>query len=325
MRKNKLHTRQWIVRAIRIIVGVLAYVHMGILSSCTRADIHYPEVVSEKGYVQIYPDMSEHTLPAVEYHFYNTDGKTEYLCLSCDGKGNFNGTLPTGTYRVIATNTAASNVKFSAMDSHETAIVRAASLNNRQAISRADYSMLSQPDNVYSTVLDELVVVADKSVRMEPLPTLLTKHLNLIFTMQGNLETDVVAMTGVLPGIYPAMHLYTCEGREIDQSPDMAINFETEQTGNQRKAQISLFGLCDPEYGDNYTNKLELELTMQDGTTANTTLNLTDIISDVIKQNQGDIPLDLTIPIEVKETEIGIVGEVGDWIAEGESEIEPEI
>jgi len=293
--------------------------------SCTRADIMYVQVPVVEGSVQIYPDMSKHTLPAMKYHFYNTDTDQEYIVRSCDGIGNFDATLPVGTYRVIATNTSASNVEFTGMNSHETAIVKAHSQNSRLFISRSgNYTMLLQPDNVYSTIVEELVVTENNTVRLTPVPTLLTKQLNLVFSMQSGLDTEVASMTGVLPGIYPAVHLYTCEGTQIEQSPEMAVNFETVAEGNERKAQISLFGVCDPATVD-YTNNLELELTMKDGSTSNVTLDLTEVISDIMEKNEGSIPPELSIPIEVTKTEtddIKVGVEVGGWIEEGEGEKE---
>jgi hypothetical protein len=281
--------------------------------ACTRADVVYIE--SPKGRVEIYP-TSEHILPVVQYHFYNTDGKTEYFQLDSDNNGNFEGTLLTGTYRVIATNTSASHVLFDEMDSYETAIVKAGLSPNTSA----DYTMLLQPDSVYSVIVENLVVTEGDTVRQEPVPVLLTKHLELVFTMQDGLDTKVVSMTGVLPGIYPAVRLYTRAGAGIDQSPQMAVNFETVVKGDKREAHISLFGVHnDPDY----TNSLELNLTMNDGTSSKTTLDLTKALSDAI--NEGTIPSKLSISVDVTITDDGIIKaavNVEDWIEEEESEPE---
>ena len=292
------------------------------LTGCTRADLTYP--VQPVGRVQIYPDISTYTLPAVQYHFYDMSGEQEPIIQDCDGYGNFDGVLPIGNYRVIATNVAASRVTFVSMDSHETAIVRLPSLPSPvtgRRMTRAEYTLLPQPGNVYSTVLDELTVSGTATVRKEPTPVLLTKQLNLIFSLEENFADEVTDMTGVLPGIYPAVHLYTHQGVDIETSPDMATPFETTADGSDRKVRIYHFGLVDPQHGDHYTSILELQLTMTNGSTATISLDLTETLSDMIDQNNGTLPMNVSIPIELTKTEIGFTADIGSWIEEGEERI----
>jgi len=308
-----------------------------ILTGCTKADIHYPTIETVQGMVMIYPDQSKYTLPALKYHFYNVDTQIEYIVCSCDGSGNFEGMLPIGTYRVIATNTNAQYVEFTDMQSYELATVTALPVFTRstaqptvkQRSALANYQLLTvnylaQPGEVYSTVMSELTVSQTDTLRYEPSPVLLTRRLRLLFTLQGELITEVSALNGVLRGVYPSMYLYTCSHTQegISQAPDMAIGFDTEVQGNQREAQISLFGLCDPGYGHVYANELPLELTMNDGSKQQVTLDLTDVLSDIISQNQGTIPIEITIPIDIKRVGIGIEGIVTGWINEGETEID---
>lgn len=301
--------------------GVLIVLVFLLLTACTQADIHHLPETSPEGMVQIFPDMSDHTLPAVQYHFYPAGGDAECIVCGCDGSGNFEGKLPVGAYRVIATNTSASNVEFTGMDAYESATVYARSLvAARMALGRdaSSFNYLEQPANIYSTVVEELVVTAGGVVRKEPSPVLLTRCLSLVFSLQSDLAGEVVAMSGVLPGVYPAMQLCSGRGVQIEQSPGLAVRFGTEGSGSERKAQIFLFGLRDPGYGQAYTNRLELELTLADGSSVHTGLDLTDILSEMIEKNDGSLPLDVSIPIEVEKTDIGIGVEVGEWVYEGE-------
>ena len=310
---------------------LLVICQLYIVAACTKAVIHHPEPGTGEGTVRIYPDMSVHSLPASQYHFYNTNTDLKYIVCPCDGSGNFDGILPVGTYRVIATNTSALNVDFRGMDSYETASVYALPLMSRSFATaieqptfydqQSTYSYLTQPDDVYSTIVEELVVTENNPAHSEPLPTLLTKHLTLVFSMQDGLDVEVVSMTGVLPGIYPAVHLYTRQGLQIEKSPDMAVNFETIADGNKRVAEIFLFGIYDPVYGENYTNNLELNLTMG-GESTITIVDLTEILSDMIRKNEGTIPLELSLSIELTKTPIGVGVEVEGWIQEGEDEQE---
>ena len=295
-----------------------------ILTGCTKADVLDPVEEAVLGLVRIYPDCSSYTLPALEYHFYNIDTRQEYITRACDGEGNFEGMLPVGTYRVIAANTTAGNVIFSGMQSHELATVSALPLNTRTEQRQLVANFLTQPDEVYSTVMSELTVSRTNTLSYEPSPVLLTRHLRLLFTLQGELMTEVIALNGVLRGVYPSVYLYTFSHTQegINQAPDMAIGFETEERGNKRQAYISLFGLCDPEYGHVYINQLPLELTMKNGDKQQTMLDLTDVLSDIISQNQGVIPVDVTVPIDIKRVGIGIEGIVTGWINEGETEID---
>ncbi len=276
--------------------------------------------------MQIHPDQSVYTLPPTQYYFYNTDGDAPII-IDGDEYGNFNGSLPVGTYHVIATNVAASRVTFATMDSHETAIVRLPELDSSlesPVASRAaeDYTLLPQPGNVYSTVIEELIVTINTTVRKDPSPILLTKRLNFAFTMEDGLASEITAMTGILPGIYPAVHLYTHQGVETEHAPAMATPFATTADGNTRKAQIFLFGLHDPAHGEHYTHTLELRLTMADGSTTTFNLNLTETLSDIIDQNQGTLPISISIPIRLTKTDIGVAADIGGWIQEGESELQ---
>ena len=86
-------------------------------------------------------------------------------------------------------------------------------------------------------------------------------------------------------------------------------------------AEISLFGIYDPVYGENYTNNLELDLSIG-GESTIAIVDLTEILSDVIRKNGGTIPLELSLSIELTKTPIGVGAEVEGWIQEGENEQE---
>jgi hypothetical protein len=292
---------------------------IGILLSCTRAEIVY--IRDPKGLVQIYLEYSGDTLPDIEYYFYNAgDSEAEPLRFeSTDDEGNFEGELPVGVYRVIATNTGASHVEFTGSENYTDFIVKAANPDDAGVRAAEDYTMLLQPDSVYSIVVGELSVTDNDTIRKDTVPVLLTKQLNLEFVMEDGLGTETVSMTGLLPGVYPGVYLYTRAGWQIEDSPERAVNFETVAEGSdKRKAKILLFGVLDPEYGATYTNVMELYLTMTDERVVTAKVDLTTILSDAIANHNGVIPWDIPVSIHVEKTSIGVGAEVEGWVEEGE-------
>lgn len=317
-------------------VGVRLLLAVLLLAACTRAEIYYPDngipTPATEGYIRIYPDPSKHALPALQYHFYNTNTDVEYTVLPCDGLGNFEGMLPVGTYRVIATNTTATNVVFSDMHSYETATVTANRMETRGGTlphrmeTRSGTLPLAQPGTVYSTVLQNLVVSPADTVRYDPAPALLTRKVTLTFTLMGALADITERLEGKLQGVYPSINLYNCSHtpESVSQSYNMAINFETSEINDNHQCQveINLFGLADPEYGDAYNNVLTIALTTAGGEVIEVDLDLTDNLSEIIELNGGDIPLDLSLPIEIRQTDVGLGAILTGWIDNGETEVD---
>lgn len=317
-------------------------IHIGVrllavllFAACTRAEIYYPDngipTPATEGYIRIYPDRSQYTLPALQYHFYNTNTDVEYTVLPCDGLGNFEGMLPVGTYRVIATNTTAANVSFSGMQNHETATVTATRMETRSGTlphrmethGGTSPHYLAQPGSVYSTVLQDLIVSSTDTVHYDPAPALLTRTLNLVFTLMDGLEINVESLTGVLYGVCPSIYLYSHDPLQGDiDAASQAISFTTETIGRQSTASLQLFGLYNPDYGQTYTNVLELALTTSDGHEHSFEVDLTTTLSDIIAEYGYELPIKLSLPIEVRQTEIGITGNVIGWIEGGETELE---
>jgi len=308
-----------------LVWGVLLY-----LPSCTQAEFVLREDNTIQGPVKIYPDMSDHTLPAVQYHFYHINDVIACITRECDGKGNFEGTLPVGTYRVIATNINAGNVDFSEMGSHRSAKATLSELSSARAVgfsraadfSRAAQTVLAQPGKVYSTIIEELSVTAYGDERHTPSPALLTRQVTLSFTLLDGLEEEVATISGTLNGVYPSVQLYSCQysTESSVQSPTMAVQFQTTAEDNVHRARVSLFGLCNPSYGTVYSSVLQLQLDMNDGNTDTTNFDLTNSLSAIIEQNAGTIPIQLQLLIELRKTDVGIEVGVVEWVEGGEDE-----
>ena len=259
---------------------------------------------------------------ALAYYFYGSNGKLSSGPLSCDGQGNFkNDKFSVGTYRVLAVSASPSGVELRGMDTHSAASAcLSASPTNRSA----NLTLVSQPGVVYSAVVkDEVKVDADVPASHVPALTLLTRSLSLPFSLENGLGSDVVSIDGILQGVCPSVNLST--GVPVSLVADCintAVAFAATGTGNQRSATISLFGICNPQGGDAYTNTLKLTLTFANGATEELEVDLTDALTEAIDANQGVLPGDVEFPVVFSRTPIGLTVLVGDWSVGGESEKE---
>jgi hypothetical protein len=298
-------------------MGFVLLTGLLIWTSCTKATLHY--YGRDRGLVQIYPDRSVHALPALEYYFYSAD-VPETIRENSDGEGNFEGELPCTTYRTIATNTAAAvdgSVAFTT-DSYESATVTA--LPTGQSYNQL--SIVNSPLSIYSVVVEELIVTPDVRT-YRPVPVLLTKQLEFVFVLSGGLETEVKTIAGVLPGVYASVYLSTGlpTPESTAQSPATAVRFDIAGQGDERKAEVSLFGLRHPEYGAVYTNSLELTLTMNDDSEETVSVDLTKELSDILSQNQGVLPQKTSVVIRLDRVSVdeagdGITGSLLGWKVE---------
>jgi hypothetical protein len=291
---------------------------------CTEIEIDYTPY-QKVSVLQINPDQSTYTLPAMQYYFYDPD--TFHLWIS-DDNGNFMGSLPMGIYRVLATNAYTRNVTFSGMQSYRTAVAEANPElpDGRRSVSRAEnYTMLLQPDSIYSIVIEELVDTVLEPPVYRPAPVLLTKQLELAFNLRDDLESSVVGLKGVLPGIYPSISLNdrVPTGESLIRSLSTATRFEASGQGSARKAPVSLWGIRNPEYGSVYRNALSVYLSMNDGSEQTVTVDMTGVLTDIMRWNQGVIPRKLILYIEIKRAAsgIGVEGAVTAWNDEGETEV----
>jgi hypothetical protein len=249
--------------------------------------------------VRIFPDHPVYIMPKLQYNFYGLDTS---LVRESDETGNFEGRLPPNIYRVLATNTDAAGMAFSGMESFDLATV---TIDNDAALS-----------TVYSVVVDPMELPDNGNILYEPSPALLTKQLVFIFTLLGDLGTEVVSITGSLPGVYPSLRLAT--GRpspeSATQSLSTSVRFEVSGQGVRRSARIGLLGLRDPEDGRVYTNNLALTLAMSGGGEEEATVDLTGVLSKIIPNNEGIFPPLITVSVELKPSdETGITGSVTEW------------
>lgn len=290
--------------------------------SCTEAAVIRCTIVGAEGYLKIYPDNTEYTLPAMEYHFYNMDGQTECLSLPCDGVGNFEGNIPTGTYKVVANNSDAGGVVFSGMENYETATVCVLPYVDAQVTRTTQTTLLQQPEKVYSVTVDDFDVVPEEVLEHTPVPSLLNKYVRINFTLSEELQARVVGLEGVLQGIYTTVHLFSCEPIDENNPLDYGIHFTAQEYDGYWETTSGIFGICNPQYGESYTNILEIWLTLTDGRVIEVESDLTTQLSEIIHQNGGTIPITLTLELVLESTEAGVIVEILPWDSDGSFDIE---
>jgi len=311
MQIKKIHIR------VQKLCVTLCYTVVSI--SCTQAEMMYRQVVTIEELVRIYPDNSTHILPAQKYYFYNQDGVTPCRVLTCDGYGNFTGTLPDGTYHIIASNANVTNAVYSGMGNHETAMVSAKSIYTRNKIEPTRTDILVSVDNIYSVVVKQVTVSSGDTLHLTPTPSLLTRTVTLNFSVDEELQDQVIGLTGTLRGVYPSVQLFTGETKreEMEQAPEIQIGYIASQDNEKKEywtAILHVFGLHDPKYGENYQNMGEIILETVDNQ-HRVEVDLTDALSNILEEYEGEIPVSIPIEVnvEVKLVEIGIAATVESW------------
>ena len=304
---QRIHIRTYLLQPIcwLFMAGIF-------VSSCVKSDL----LDCSLAYIVIAPTDHSYNLPGLRYHFYSQDYRIANSVLPCDGTGTFRGRLMTGDYWVIASNIDAHNSIFTDMDAYETATVHV-----RQIKTRSDDYYLAYPGEIYAISLQKLAIGGRDTIYLSPKPELLTKTLSLKFKIGSNIEQQTIGLTGTLQGVYPSLNLFTRQPTEhcLSLSPNMITRFTSIGSADEWQAEISLLGICDPEYGTRYRNIMHFTLNTTGGDMP-VAVELTNVLSDIIKKNGGTIPLEIPIEITVQYDGILLEAEARPWVDSGSGE-----
>jgi hypothetical protein len=307
---KKLYRHKFSIVISQLLIALLIALSIAMFS-CTEYHFSSP---SDSFMVRIRPDNShyKYNLSGLEYRFYGTD---TCIIRSGDARGNFEGRLSRGTYRVLATNTNAERATFTGLNTYDGATVGAPAVSGSEDTDPdipEQWSPVDTVDNVYSVYVEELKVSAGGAVEKTPLPVLLTRELVFVFSLSGGLGTGVTSISGTLPGVFPSVRLSTGlpSSESLNQSRRTAVVFSAPATDGKCSARIGLLGLRDPEEGSAYTCNLSLSLLMNGGDKEETEISLTSLFSEIFMKNGGTLPqqLYIYITIAVEASEIGGVG-----------------
>lgn len=298
---------------VRLIL-LLLLVFLG-LHSCTMRSVDYR---TDQGKLIVRPDWGGYDLPAgTKFYFYNMDGVSAPIEANGSAEG-YSGMLPSGSYRMVAYNTDAVQVDFKSMDKFETAAVHALPNTRHVAMREGDVRCILQPKKLYSFTLGNIEVKYLVTTEVEVTPQPLTKTIRLHFTLSGDGAASAKKISGELCGVYPTLLLATGEptSESINSCAKTTTAFEVILDNNQGTAILTVFGLHNPENGTTYTNRLTLTITKDNGEPAlEAKVDLSEAISDVIKDNGGTIPVEIPIDlaIEVKLIGTGLEVNVKPW------------
>lgn len=235
-------------------------------NGCTRRKLDTP---SGLGVVNISFDwkslLAGESIPSgMKLYFYGSNGTV--IIKDCIGAG-FHGTLPYGTYQVLAYNTDATGVAYRNLDSYAGAQVYTPSYT------KATY--ISQPSHVYGIGLGSLSVLSDQIINQIMTPVAFVKKAVIKFIITGQ-RSAVVSTRITLDGI--AQTVSIADG--TFQSGAGTLSFIPEVTATGFESTVTFFGK-EPTTA----NLLTVDVNFTGGGSQTILVDLTSKLTGVIPNN----------------------------------------
>lgn len=275
------------------IVGWMAFlVCVFAISSCVY---HMPDEDWEKnGKVRLHLDwQTRSSYPSgMTYYFYK-DGAGHPVVRSGSASG-YEGTLPSGHYKVVVCNTDCDNVQLEMNNGYEQALGKARLISALKSAS----VHIARPGNLYGTGCQSIDVGGEKTVVEELYPVSLVKTLELNIKVTGGEDIRLTGLSGRLTGVSSQVQIPT--GKALFDTPAfMAFEPEAANPGVYTSS-LNLFGLSDGgEEGDPV--ELYLALTLKDGKEIT---SFTDITGEVGKAFEQSISAHVVLDLEIAYDEI---------------------
>lgn len=275
------------------IVGWMAFlVCVFAISSCTY---HVPDEDWEKnGKVRLHLDwQTRSSYPSgMTYYFYK-DG-TGHPVVRLGSVTGYEGTLPSGHYKVVVCNTDCDNVQLEMNNGYEQALGKARLISSLKSAS----VHIARPGNLYGTGCQSIDVGGEKTVVEELYPVSLVKTLELNIKVTGGEDIRLTGLSGRLTGVSSQIQIST--GKALFDTPAfMAFEPESANPGVYTSS-LNLFGLSDGgEEGDPV--ELYLTLTLKDGKEVT---SFTDITGEVGKAFEQSISAHVVLDLEIAYDEI---------------------
>lgn len=247
---------------------------------------------------------------AMTYYFYK-DG-TGRPVVRLGSASGYEGTLPSGQYKVVVCNTDCDNVLLEMDNGYERAFGKARQISALKSAS----VHIARPGNLYGTGCQSIDVGGEKTVVEELYPVSLVKTLELNIKVTGGEDTRLTGLSGRLTGVSSQVQIPT--GKALFDTPAfMAFEPEAANPGVYTSS-LNLFGLSDGgEEGDPV--ELYLTLTLKDGKEVTSFTDITGVVGNAFEQSiSAHVVLDLEIAYdEIKGATITLSG----W-KEGTGEVE---
>lgn len=295
-------------------------------AGCTKKDL---DSRADEGYVEIVLDWGSERPAGKRFDFYPVDGG-EPLTFASDapecnvpGCEGFKGSLPSGDYRMIVASCEEGQcVEFGNSHRYESAAFFVSHVTESRANEVKGYS--NRIEHVgrlmftrqFDDDTDVLKVPYQQKVKRTATPKSYVKHVTLNFRIE-NPET-ITKCEGVFVGVAESVNC--CTG--ACSATTASIDFKAERTRAGESAgfaaEFRVLDLIDPgeKTGGVHTVYLTVVQVREDGTTEKmtATIDVTGAVQHIIDINDGTIPLDIVLPLELKILEDGsLEAEVEEW------------
>lgn len=248
------------------------------LGGCTRRDL---EEVQPAGNVTLSfnwknLETGDELPTGMQLYFYPSSGSP--LMREATSSG-FSGSLPPGTYQVLAYNTDGKNVEQRNLSSYGDAEVYA------PVYTRAS-SYLQQPSHSYGVGLGTLTVLDGDSASATMVPRNFVRQA-VIRVEAGGYADQISDCSGSLSGF--STGAYISSGNLVDE--DGQLYFDTQKENTAFTTGVSFFGKDPGE-----KNTLHIDLHMTAGSTQFISVDITDELKDV---NTVEVDIEIDVVIEV--------------------------
>ncbi len=216
----------------------------------------------------------------MQLYFYPPDGSPLMREGSSSG---FSGSLPPGTYQVLAYNNDGKNVEQRNLGSYGSAEIYA------PAYTRAS-SYLSQPSHCYGVGLGTLTVLEGDSASATMVPRNFVRQA-VISVGSGEYADQIRSCSGSLSGF--ATGAYISSGELVKENGDLYFN--TQKDNSSFTGGVSFFGKDTSE-----KNILHMEFTMNTGSVQFLNADITDQLDQA---NAGEVDVSIEATVEVLNME----------------------
>lgn len=257
------------------------------MSSCVY---HMPDEDWEKnGKVRLHLDwQTRSSYPSgMTYYFYK-DGTGRPVIRSGSASG-YEGTLPSGQYKVVVCNTDCDNVQLEMDNGYEQAMGKARQIS---ALKSASVN-LAGPGNLYGTGGQLIDIGGEETVVEELYPVSLVKTLELNIKVTGGEDTRLTGLSGRLTGVSAQIQIPT--GKALFDTPAFMV-FEPESADQGvYTSSLNMFGLSGRTVESDPV-ELYLTLKMKDGKEVTSSTDITEEVGNVFEQSiSAHVILDLEI------------------------------
>ncbi len=293
------------------------------VAGCTETGL---DSRADEGYVEIVLDWGLERPAGKRFDFYPVEGgeplsfpsdAPECNAAGCEG---FRGSLPSGDYRMIVANCEDGQcVEFRNSHLYESAAFFVSHVSDSRAGEVKGYSNRIEHVGrlMFTRQFDNgeeiLTVPYQQKVKRTATPKSYVKHVKLSFRIQ-NPET-ITKCEGVFVGVAESVNC--CTG--ACSSTTASIDFKAERTraggdsNTDFAAEFSVLDLIDPGDKTGGVHTVYLTLTKEDGSKLTTTIDVTSAVQKIIDINEGTIPLDIPLEVELKVLGNVLEAEVVEW------------